>query len=270
MSEIETYLAAGDLAALRQAVEYLEKPTFAIRAANMIGAPIEKLLDRLPEAAQSAIRVAAQRAIEKAFEVARSTLSDSRPIRQSDARHKLACGISGALGGMWGLSALALELPVSTAIMLRSIADIARREGEDLNDPEARFSCVAVFAFGGRPKRDDAAETGYYAVRMALAQGIREAAAAFAGRGFAERQGPMLVRVVAQIAERFGITVSEKAAAQAVPIVGAAGGAAINTAFIDHYQRVAHGHFTVRRLEKKYGAEVVRAEYEQLRLRMPL
>ena len=260
-------MTADDFAALRQAVALLERPTFAIRIANAIGAPIEKLLERLPGRAQSVIHVASQRAIEKAFDVARSTLGDSRPVKQSDARHKLACGISGALGGMWGLSALALELPVSTAIMLRSIADIARREGEDLTGPEARFSCVAVFAFGGRQGTDDTAEAGYYAVRMALAQGIREAAAAFAGKGLAERQGPMLVRVIAQIAERFGITVSEKVAAQAVPVVGAAGGAAINTAFIDHYQRVAHGHFTIRRLERKYGAEVVRTEYERVRMR---
>ena len=38
------------------------------------------------------------------------------------------------------------------------------------------------------------------------------------------------------------------------------------SAFVDHFQNVARGHFTVRRLERAYGAEVVRAEYELLRL----
>ena len=52
-------------------------------------------------------------------------------------------------------------------------------------------------------------------------------------------------------------------AAQAVPVIGAAGGALINTLFMDHFQDMAHGHFTVRRLERKYGEEVVKLAYEQ-------
>ena len=71
----------------------------------------------------------------------------------------------------------------------------------------------------------------------------------------------MLVRLIAQIASRFGFVVSQKAAAQ----IGALGGAAINYAFIDHFQSVARGHFTVRRLERKYGKDIVFDAYERLR-----
>ena len=56
----------------------------------------------------------------------------------------------GSAGGAFGLAALPFELPVSTIIMLRSIADIARSEGEDLSDPDTALSCVQVFALGGR------------------------------------------------------------------------------------------------------------------------
>ncbi|MGB9655552.1 MAG: EcsC family protein, partial [Pseudolabrys sp.] len=45
----------------------------------------------------------------------------------------------------------------------------------------------------------------------------------------------------------------------------ALGGAAINYAFIDHFQSVARGHFTVRRLERKYGKDTVFDAYERLR-----
>jgi hypothetical protein len=48
-------------------------------------------------------------------------------------------------------------------------------------------------------------------------------------------------------------------------VIGALGGAAVNYAFIDHFQSVARGHFTVRRLERKYGKEVVFAAYERIR-----
>ena len=50
----------------------------------------------------------------------------------------------------------------------------------------------------------------------------------------------------------------------AASVLGAAGGAAINFAFMDHFQSLAKGHFTVRRLERIYGPEPVRAEYQRI------
>jgi hypothetical protein len=47
-------------------------------------------------------------------------------------------------------------------------------------------------------------------------------------------------------------------------VVGALGGAAVNYAFIEHFQEVARGHFTIRRLERVYGKNVGRTEYERL------
>jgi EcsC protein family len=60
-------------------------------------------------------------------------------------------GLSGVLGagGTFGLAALPVELPVSTTIMLRSIADIARSEGEDLSDPETALACVESSHWAG-------------------------------------------------------------------------------------------------------------------------
>jgi uncharacterized YccA/Bax inhibitor family protein len=147
--------------------------------------------------------------------------------------------------------------------MLRSIADIARSEGENLSEPDAALSCVQVFALGARSA--GAAESSYFAVRGLLATSITEAARFIAERGVVEEGAPILVRFVAQIAARFGVVVSQKLAAQTLPIVGALGGAAVNYAFIAHFQDVAHGHFTIRRLERTYGKEVVRAAYERAR-----
>ena len=75
----------------------------------------------------------------------------------------------------------------------------------------------------------------------------------------------MLVRLITQVASRFGAVVTQKAAAQTIPVIGALGGAAVNYAFIDHFQSVARGHFTVRRLERKYGKEIIFAAYEEAR-----
>jgi hypothetical protein len=161
------------------------------------------------------------------------------------------------------LPALAIELPVSTTVMLRSIADIARSEGERLTSPETKLACLEVFAFGGPSQRDDAAKAGYFAIRASLARAVSEAAQHLAQRGIAHEGAPAIVRFITQVASRFGVAVSEKLAAQAVPMIGAVGGALINSVFMDHFQDMARGHFMIRRLERTYPPALIRQAYDQ-------
>ena len=97
-----------------------------------------------------------------------------------------------------------------------------------------------------------------------MAGAVTEASKFLAEKGFSKAGAPALLRLVSLISSRFGIVVSEKAAAQAIPILGAASGALINTLFIEHFQNMARGHFTVRRLEKIHGAAPVKAAYLEL------
>jgi hypothetical protein len=83
-----------------------------------------------------------------------------------------------------------------------------------------------------------------------------------AERGLLKEGAPILLKFITQVAARFGLVVTQKVAAQALPLVGALGGAAVNYAFIEHFQDVARGHFTVRRLERLYGKERIRSEYD--------
>jgi hypothetical protein len=147
--------------------------------------------------------------------------------------------------------------------MLRSIGDIARSEGEDLADPESALACLQVFALGTRDGEANSTESGYFAARGLLAKSVAEAARFIAERGVVAEGAPVLVRFIAQIASRFGVMVTQKLAAQAVPVIGALGGAAVNYAFIDHFQEVARAHFVVRRLERRYGKDAIRAAYER-------
>ena len=147
---------------------------------------------------------------------------------------------------------------------MRSIADFARSLGEDLKSAEARLECVQVLALGGGTKGDDASESGYFAARAAMAKAVSDAIQHLAKNGLAQQGAPAMVRLIALIASRFSIVVSEKAAAQAVPVLGAFGGAAINTLFIDHFQEMGKGHFIVRRLERAHGAAEVQRIYNEL------
>jgi hypothetical protein len=252
-----------DLAALQKAVESLEHPGLAARLTNLVGKPVELIGLALPASALRAIATATSRGLELALQVALRTMRH-KPFAGSQRLHKALATASGAAGGAFGLVTLPVELPVSTIIMLRSIADIARSEGEDLSNPESALSCVQVFALGGRTGSDDASESGYFAVRGMLAKTVTEAARFIAERGVIKEGGPVLLRFITQVASRFGVVVTQKVAAQALPVIGALGGAAVNYAFMEHFQDVARGHFTVRRLERTYGKELVRREYERI------
>ena len=243
----------------------LESPGLAAKISSFVGTPIEKGFALLPKQWNTVVTDATRKAIETALKVALWTMSERKTTSSpSNWWHKLAAGASGAAGGAFGLAALSIELPVSTTIMLRSIADIARREGENLKAADAQLECVQVLALGGNSKSDDGTEIGYFAARAAMAKAVSEAAAHLAAQGISQHGSPALVRLIAQIASRFSIVVSEKAAAQAVPLVGAIGGAVINTLFIDHFQDMARGHFIVRRLERLHGADEIKRIYSDL------
>ncbi len=264
-------LSDVDLAALRLAVSALERSTLAGRLSTLAGKPLEMLGHVIPAPAREMVSGAVEAALQAALKFALTTLPKGkandieRARRRSGRGHTALAAAAGAVGGALGLFSLPVELPVSTTLILRAIAAIARSEGEDLADPATGLECLQVFALGSRAENDDLASSGYFAVRGALAKSITEAARVAAGRGFADRGAPAFVRLIAQIAGRFGIVVSQKVAAGAVPILGALGGAAVNVAFTDHFQTVARAHFTVRRLERAYGQDAVRAAYEEFR-----
>ncbi len=258
-------MSQKDLEDLQSARALLEHPSLALKISNRIGSPIDRGFGLLPEGWAKVVQAAARTALAKVLDLAVMTLDERSDKAASNFLHKLSVAAAGAVGGAFGLATLPLELTVSTTLMFRSIADVARSEGEDIRRIETRLACLEVFGLGGSSKTDDAAETGYYAVRAALAGAVSEATRYLLQRGMVTDSSPVLVRLIAAIASRFGLVVSEKLAAQAVPLVGAAGGVLINTIFMDHFQDMARGHFVIRRLERVYGAEAVREQYGRIR-----
>ena len=247
-------LSPSDLDELRRAKAILENPGIAAKLSAVVGSPIQR-----------GVHAAAEKALQAALDVAVRSLGGKRGAASSDRLHTMAVATSGAIGGAFVLVALGIELPISTSIILRSIADIAAAHGEDPREIDTRLACLTVFALGSpKDRTDDAAESGYFAARSALAASVTEASKHLAQKGLAKGGGPAIVRLVSLVAARFGIVVSEKTAAQLVPVIGAAGGALVNTVFIAHYQDMARGHFMVRRLERIHGIEPVRVAYEAL------
>ena len=259
--------SSEDEAALVEAVMALERTSFATRIGEVVGRQIGFAGELIPSGVAGAANAAAAKALTYAMRAARTTLSG--PKRSASPRlHTAAVAASGAIGGAFGLATLPLELPISTTLILRSIADIARQEGEDLSRPETELSCIEVFALGAGQDHVPFGESSYFATRTVLAGSISEAARYILRRGIIEETAPVVLRLFAQVAARFGLVVTQKVIAQSVPVIGAIAGAAINAAFMDHYQKLARGHFVVRRLERHYGAAAVRAAYERVRARL--
>jgi len=250
---------------LKRAIACLEGPSFAKRLTDAIGRPIGALSRNVPLPARRLVAHASEKALRGALKLALRTIDMKRAPKPAHRAHKLAAAASGAVGGAFGLAALPVELPLSTTILLRSIAEIAREEGEDLTAPQAALACVEVFALGGKEDEEAIFESGYFAVRAALAKSVSDSAGFVASQGLGAQSAPAIVRLISQIAARFGVVVSEKVAAQAAPVLGAIGGAAVNAAFAEHFQTLARGHFIVRRLKREHGPNLVAFEYQRLR-----
>ncbi|AGK49531.1 MULTISPECIES: EcsC family protein [Burkholderia] len=301
-------LSAADLDTLRRAKLALESPSLTIKLTSVVGAPVEKMIGKLPGFATDKINDATQLALRKCLHIALRTLGKSggvasegeTPGKPSNLLHKLAVATTGAAGGAFGLLALPVELPVTTTLMFRSICDIARSEGEDLSSAEAQLQCLAVLGMGGgfgplpgagktggktageprerdgherhgehwehweHDKEEEDADIGYFVLRGALAQAVSKASSEIASKGFATHGSAALLRLVQSIASRFSVQVTEQIAAKSIPAIGAVLGATVNTLFIDHFQQAAHGHFAVRRLERKYGQAAVKAAYQAI------
>ena len=256
-------LSPADHAALEVAVKHLESSNFAAELADYAGVPVNRVLGLLPKAANKQLSALVRDAVMRGLDVAIDTLDDKPPLSPANRFSSFLVGITGGVSGVFGFGALAIELPLTTTLMLRSIAEIAQHEGEDLSQIEARLACLEVCAFGTK-RAGDNLDVGYYAARALISKYTSDVAALILERGAIDASAPVATSLVSEIVSRFGLVVSDKVAAGAVPILGAVGGATVNVIFMDHFQRIARGHFTLRRLERSYGAANVRRSYSEL------
>jgi len=246
--------------ALQRAINNLENHDFAARLADYAGRPITRAMRLMPKVASDRINRVVQTAILKSLNIAIRSIEPQSKRPPARRAASLLAGISGGVSGFFGIAALPIELPVTTTLMLRAIADIARHHGEDLSTLEARLACVEVFALA--PETGRRTDIGYYASRTLISRLTADATTVFLERGAANLSAPVVSSLVTEIATRFGVVVTERSAASALPVLGAVGGATVNVIFMNHFQRVAGGHFAIRRLERQYGPSVVRQLYD--------
>lgn len=198
-----------------------------IQVLNIVGGRAEALLEQLPENVRGRLEGSTHQALEAAMGAAHR----SRGVvgTQPGWLNRAVTTATGAVGGFGGLPGALAELPITTTILLRAIQDVAGEYGFDPAEEAVRFDCVQVFAAAGPLDHDDGADMAFLTVRVAVT-------------------GQTMQALIARVAPRLGAVLGQKLAAQTVPVLGAAAGAATNFAFTSYYQQMAHVHFGLRRL----------------------
>jgi EcsC protein family len=263
---------------VQAAVEVLEKPSFIMKASAYLGRPISALTARIPDRIQGVIQRGVDKALTTGLRVAVASLNDAdtkvahgSEVKSRKWGHTAAAMGLGAVSGLTGGWALVLELPVTTTLMMRSIAAMAQGAGFDPADPQTALEILTVFAYGSPTARADvgSGDGTFYMQRAALDALVRDGAKFIAGKSAAQvlaavenGAAPRLIELLARIASRMNLLVGEKFIAQSMPLLGAAGGAAINGMFNDYYSNIAYYAFGLKQLEKKYGQAAVREAYE--------
>ncbi|NOE18783.1 EcsC family protein [Ruegeria atlantica] len=211
----------------RLADHYRSAGGAGVKLLNKLGGSAESLLGQLPEPVRNGLTGATEQALWLAMHAAegsRRAVPDQQPWVNTAVTTAM-----GAAGGLGGVSTALMELPATTAMLLRAIQGAAAREGFDPSAENVKFDCVRVLSAAGPLSHDDGADLGFFSVRLTLT-------------------GPAMQRLIAAVAPRFSIVLGQKLAAQSVPVLGALAGGGTNYVYTRYYQQIARVHFGLRRL----------------------
>ncbi len=209
------------------ALRYRRAGSLVIDLLNQVGGQADGMLARLPGQVRAGLEGQTERALTLALDAA--SHSRERVRDEPSWMTRALTTAMGAAGGFGGLPSALAELPVTTTVLLRAIQTIAEAHGFDPREDSVRFDCINVFAAAGPLSHDDGADLAFLSTRVVVT-------------------GTALNSLIARIAPRLSVVLGQKLAAQTVPVLGAAAGAATNYAYTSYYQEMAHVQFGLRRL----------------------
>jgi len=203
---------------------------------NRLGGTLENQLSALPQSFRSQLERLTAQALETSYGIA------ARAPDLGTRAPMMAAVAAGAAGGAGGLATALAELPVTVTLFLNTIRSIAREAGLDPDEDWVRAECLQVFAAGSPLAQDDGVNTSFIASRLALS-------------------GSAVPNLIKSIAPKLAAVLGQKLAAQAVPVIGAVSGAALNAAFLAYYREIARVRFALVKLAQEHGTEAVEAEF---------
>jgi hypothetical protein len=215
---------------------------------NRIGGQMEGALAALPEGVRDKVDAVVRQGLERSLDVA---LAGRHAPDLGPRAAPAAAALSGALGGIGGLPTALAELPVTVTLILSAIARVAEAEGFDTSDPAIRAEILRTLASGGPLDRDDGLDTAFLGARLALTGGAVQ-------------------KLVATVAPVVAAALTRTLAAKAVPVLGAATGAAVNAAYLTYWRDCARVRFALMRLAILHGPDKVAALFAEAAKPAPL
>lgn len=225
---------AAEVAGLARRYKRANGPV--IRLVNRLGGTLESQLSVLPKGVRDQLERLTAQALETSYGLA------GRAPDLGQRAPMVAAVATGAAGGAGGLATALAELPVTVTLFLNMIRSEARDAGLDPDQDWVRAECLQVFAAGSPLAQDDGVNTSFLASRLALT-------------------GSTVQNLIKTIAPKLAVVLGQKLAAQAVPVIGAVSGAALNAAFLAYYREIARVRFALVKLAQVYGTEAVEAEF---------
>lgn len=228
--------ALGQIDALADRLQNAGGPI--IRAMNAIGGKVELRIKALPPAAHRVLEQGTGQMLHQIYRA--SGYIGSHPALPETGAwgHRFAALAGGALGGFGGVSTSLVEMPATVGVFFAAMQKSAGAHGFDPTDEEIRRDCIAIFGAGGPQRADDGVDTSFIGSRMAL-------------------NGASLRGLIQRVAPSLALVLGRKLASQAVPVLGAAAGAAVNMAYLNFYTETAEVRFALKALARRHGAEAV-------------
>lgn len=229
----------AEIAALARRWRRANGPVIALL--NRFGGEIERRMDALPPALRARVEGVVAEALSRGFDVAQA--GRHAPDLGPRGAQALAA-LTGALGGAGGLATALAELPVTVTVILHTIRRAAERAGFDPAEPAIRAECLRVLSSGSPAAQDDGVNTAFIGARLALS-------------------GAAVQKLIATAAPGLAVVLTQKLAAQTVPVIGAVTGATLNAAYLGYYRDLAEIRFALLRLSVQHGGEYVQAAFAQ-------
>jgi len=148
---------------------------------DKVGGLVETGLRRVPKRTQHWLQKQVNTILMATLKANLLTLQKGKSFKKpSKKTYKTLVTSSGIVSGIFGSTTgvgtfiFTSEMALSTKFIMRSIMDIARSHGENLDDINTQLACLQVFAFGNSTKDKEELETGYYTTRVAMNSAIKE------------------------------------------------------------------------------------------------
>lgn len=233
------------------AQQYADANGLLMKLINLAAGKLESGLAVLPASTQKQLNDVIRLALNTSYEAAARTNVDtdsngivSRTVSKlsGDKAHKAAALATGAAGGLGGIGTTVVEIPVTISLIFRSVQNIAAQYDEDPTSLEVKLECIKVFGSGAISGDADGIDTGFVGAKIVITGGAAE-------------------KLIASVTPKFAAMMTNKLAAQTVPVLGAITGAGINYTFVDYYQQMAHVRFGLRKIIRNSQAGLVQEHF---------